>query len=217
MLFASVTYDLHGQTALLSDHSTTVSKLDYDRLYIDPLLKPLFTVSRLLDASFDALVESRSTDSDQNLFTQRAIHLGSVILEAGKRSASKRSTVHNTSVWPLPTDLTIKVFSMLDTRSTCIAAATTQVKIILSQFNNHVASKLIERAGNALQWGRFGSDLKLLDSAGIIPMRMSDQAAAIKLAICDDIGEKSYDFTDVAGVLVQMLSKLPEARHDMTK
>ncbi|KAL9996201.1 hypothetical protein Hdeb2414_s0023g00643311 [Helianthus debilis subsp. tardiflorus] len=36
-------------------------------------------------------------------------------------------------------------------------------------------------------------------------MRMSDQSAAIKLAICDDIGERSYDVTDV---LVQMLSKL---------
>lgn len=42
-------------------------------------------------------------------------------------------------------------------------------------------------------------------------MRMSDQTAAIKLAICDDIGERSYDVTDVAGVLVQMLSKLPTA------
>lgn len=66
----------------------------------------------------------------------------------------------------------------------------------------------------SLKWVRFGSDLELLDSPGIIPMRMSDQAAAIKLAICDDIGEKSYDFTDVAGVLVQMLSKLPEANNN---
>ncbi|KAJ0797079.1 putative GTP-binding protein, ribosome biogenesis [Helianthus annuus] len=62
-----------------------------------------------------------------------------------------------------------------------------------------------------LKWVRFGNDLELLDSPGIIPMRMSDQSAAIKLAICDDIGERSYDVTDVAGVLVQMLSKLPTA------
>ncbi|KAK9055776.1 hypothetical protein SSX86_026861 [Deinandra increscens subsp. villosa] len=62
-----------------------------------------------------------------------------------------------------------------------------------------------------LKWVRFGSDLELLDSPGIIPMRMSDQTAAIKLAICDDIGERSYNVTDVAGVLVQMLSKLPTA------
>ncbi|KAK1559052.1 hypothetical protein Q3G72_010062 [Acer saccharum] len=60
-----------------------------------------------------------------------------------------------------------------------------------------------------LKWVRFGKDLEFLDSPGIIPMRISDQAAAIKLAICDDIGEKSYDVTDVAAILVQMLAKIP--------
>ncbi|XVE73135.1 hypothetical protein DITRI_Ditri11bG0093300 [Diplodiscus trichospermus] len=60
-----------------------------------------------------------------------------------------------------------------------------------------------------LKWVRFGKDLELLDSPGILPMRISDQAAAIKLAICDDIGERSYDVTDVAAILVQMLAKHP--------
>lgn len=56
---------------------------------------------------------------------------------------------------------------------------------------------------------RFGKDLEFLDSPGILPMRISDQSAAIKLAICDDIGERSYDVTDVAAILVQMLTRLP--------
>ncbi|XP_027119546.1 DAR GTPase 3, chloroplastic [Coffea eugenioides] len=60
-----------------------------------------------------------------------------------------------------------------------------------------------------LKWVRFGKDLKMLDSPGIIPMRISDQSAAIKLAICDDIGERSYDAADVAAILVQMLSRRP--------
>ncbi|XP_031263790.1 DAR GTPase 3, chloroplastic [Pistacia vera] len=60
-----------------------------------------------------------------------------------------------------------------------------------------------------LKWVRFGKDLEFLDSPGIIPMRISDQAAAIKLAICDDIGERSYDVTDVAVILVQMLARIP--------
>lgn len=59
------------------------------------------------------------------------------------------------------------------------------------------------------RWVRFGKDLKLLDSPGILPMRISDQAAAIKLAICDDIGERSYDVADVAAILVQILTRLP--------
>ncbi|KAL3506433.1 hypothetical protein ACH5RR_031815 [Cinchona calisaya] len=60
-----------------------------------------------------------------------------------------------------------------------------------------------------LKWVRFGTDLELLDSPGMIPMRIGDQSAAIKLAICDDIGERSYDSADVAAILVQMLSRIP--------
>lgn len=59
------------------------------------------------------------------------------------------------------------------------------------------------------RWVHFGKDLELLDSPGIIPMRISDQSAAIKLAICDDIGERSYDVADVAAILVQVLKKIP--------
>ncbi|KAI5680281.1 hypothetical protein M9H77_01508 [Catharanthus roseus] len=62
-----------------------------------------------------------------------------------------------------------------------------------------------------LKWVRFGKDLELLDSPGIIPMRISDQSAAIKLAICDDIGERSYDVAEVAAILVQMLSRISTA------
>jgi mitochondrial GTPase 1 len=49
----------------------------------------------------------------------------------------------------------------------------------------------------------------LLDSPGILPMRISDQTAAIKLAICDDIGERSYDVVDVGTILVKILMRLP--------
>ncbi|KAL6210546.1 hypothetical protein ACLB2K_015778 [Fragaria x ananassa] len=60
-----------------------------------------------------------------------------------------------------------------------------------------------------LKWVHFRKDLELLDSPGILPMRISDQTAAIKLAICDDIGERSYGVADIASILVQMLARLP--------
>uniref|UniRef100_A0A2P2K089 Mitochondrial ribosome-associated GTPase 1 isoform X1 n=1 Tax=Rhizophora mucronata TaxID=61149 RepID=A0A2P2K089_RHIMU len=65
-----------------------------------------------------------------------------------------------------------------------------------------------------LKWVQFGKDLELLDSPGIIPMRISDQSAAVKLAVCDDIGERSYNFVDVAAILVQLLTQLPAAGRD---
>ncbi|GAB2281252.1 vacuolar diacylglycerol pyrophosphate phosphatase [Dionaea muscipula] len=61
----------------------------------------------------------------------------------------------------------------------------------------------------ALKWVRFGKDLELLDSPGMLPMQISDQSAAVKLAICDDIGERSYDATDIAAILVQILARVP--------
>ncbi|XP_024016624.1 DAR GTPase 3, chloroplastic [Eutrema salsugineum] len=55
-----------------------------------------------------------------------------------------------------------------------------------------------------MKWVKLGKDLDLLDSPGMLPMRIDDQAA------CDDIGEKAYDFTDVAAILVQMLTRILE-------
>ncbi|CAL0304372.1 unnamed protein product [Lupinus luteus] len=68
-----------------------------------------------------------------------------------------------------------------------------------------------------LRWVHFGKDLELLDSPGILPMRINDQSAAVKLAICDDIGERSYDVGDVAAILVQMLTKLPTVGGDVLR
>ncbi|KAL7590455.1 hypothetical protein Lser_V15G37787 [Lactuca serriola] len=151
---------------------------NYDQLNINALFDSLFAVSdsALIDASFDGFVESRSTDSHQNDddFIERAIHLSSVLLEAAKSSARKRSSVHNASVWPLTPDLTIKVFSMLDTQSLFCAGATcsifkmcaidplsyininlgTLIPKIKPKINNNkdaMVSTMIQRVGSALQ------------------------------------------------------------------
>ncbi|GJW95564.1 DAR GTPase 3, chloroplastic, partial [Tanacetum coccineum] len=71
------------------------------------------------------------------------------------------------------------------------------------RLNEQVGQRVIFR------WVCFGS--QILDSPGIIPLRLIDQSTAIKLAICDDIGEKSYNHTNVAGVFIQMLTKPPSA------
>ncbi|XP_052622440.1 F-box protein SKIP17-like, partial [Lactuca sativa] len=162
-------------------------------LNINALFESLFAVSdsALIDASFDGFIESRSTDSHQNDddFIERAIHLSSVLVEAAKRSARKRSSVHNASVWPLSPDLTINVFSMLDTQSLFCAGATCsffkkcaidplcyininlgtltpKIKPKSKDPNNKddMVSKMIQRAGSALQ------SIKL----GVLPPYISD-------------------------------------------
>lgn len=59
--------------------------------------------------SFDRLIDSTPCDADQSLLIDRALKLGSLLLEAGNRSARKRASKHNSLAWVLPPDLTIKV------------------------------------------------------------------------------------------------------------
>ncbi|KAI3732397.1 hypothetical protein L1987_63602 [Smallanthus sonchifolius] len=154
--------------------STTSPELHNDRSENDLALESFLRVSDFdsINTSFDRLIESRSSDSDKNDLIQRALHLGCVLLEAGKHSDRKRSSVHNTVVWPLPPDLTIKVFAMLDTQSVCYAAATCSLFqkcaadplcfadidliTLVPKVNNGVVSSMIRRAGNALQSIKLG-------------------------------------------------------------
>jgi ribosome biogenesis GTPase A len=59
-----------------------------------------------------------------------------------------------------------------------------------------------------LRWVRISETLELLDAPGIIPGRLNDQAAAVKLAICDDIGEASYDRQRVTAAMVDLIKDL---------
>lgn len=66
-----------------------------------------------------------------------------------------------------------------------------------------------------LRWVRISEHLELLDAPGVIPARMEDQEAALKLAICDDIGEASYDNQLVAAALVDLLNYLEAVAPDL--
>ncbi|MBW4578165.1 MAG: ribosome biogenesis GTPase YlqF [Tildeniella nuda ZEHNDER 1965/U140] len=66
------------------------------------------------------------------------------------------------------------------------------------------------RAGitKQLRWVRISDQIELLDAPGVLPSRLTDQDAALKLAICDDIGEAAYDNQRVAASLVDLLKDL---------
>jgi ribosome biogenesis GTPase A len=59
-----------------------------------------------------------------------------------------------------------------------------------------------------LRWIRISEQIELLDAPGVIPANLNDQQKAIKLAICDDIGDASYDNQRVASALVEILQDL---------
>ena len=59
-----------------------------------------------------------------------------------------------------------------------------------------------------LRWIRISDQIDLLDTPGVIPPLLHDQDAAMKLAICDDIGQAAYDNVLVAAEAVDLLIKL---------
>jgi ribosome biogenesis GTPase A len=59
-----------------------------------------------------------------------------------------------------------------------------------------------------LRWIRISDQLELLDAPGVLPSKLTNQQAAVKLAICDDIGEAAYDNQRVTAAFVDLLKHL---------
>ena len=85
--------------------------------------------------------------------------------------------------------------------------------------NRLVRQKVVESARRAgvtrsLRWVRLGQELDLLDAPGVLPPRLDDQQAALRLALCDDIGQAAYDNEAAAQAfaeLLQLLAAVPAA------
>ena len=79
--------------------------------------------------------------------------------------------------------------------------------------NRLVGKKIVvseRRAGvtKQLRWVKISKEIELLDAPGIIPWRLENQHDAVKLAICEDIGQASYDNQIVAAEEINLLIKL---------
>ncbi len=79
--------------------------------------------------------------------------------------------------------------------------------------NRLLQKKVVDSARKAgvtrsLQWVRIGKAIDLLDAPGVLPPRLDNQKAALKLAFCDDIGQGSYDTELIAVSLLKLLNKL---------
>ncbi|KAJ4807737.1 F-box/RNI-like superfamily protein [Rhynchospora pubera] len=147
-----------------------------DRLLQSVLATADPSVSVAIGLSLERLLDSTPLHSDKESLVHGARNIASSLLEASTRFAQKLAIAHNASVWPLPAELTTKVFSLLDTESLCFAAATclhfTQcasdpscyANIDLTRspakVTNPVVSTMIQRAANNLHSIKLGSLLQ---------------------------------------------------------
>jgi ribosome biogenesis GTPase A len=79
--------------------------------------------------------------------------------------------------------------------------------------NRLLKRRVVESARRAgvtrqLRWVRISETLELLDAPGVIPTRIHKQEDALKLAICEDIGEAAYENQQVAVALIEFLQDL---------
>lgn len=94
---------------------------------------------------------------------------------------------------------------------------------LINRLLNRRVVESARRAGvtRQLRWVRISDQLELLDAPGVLPSKLRDQAAALKLAICDDIGEAAYDNQRVASAFIDLWKQLqieaPEAVSDGLK
>ncbi len=78
---------------------------------------------------------------------------------------------------------------------------------LINRLVNKKVAQSSRRAGvtRSLKWIRIDQQLDLLDAPGVLPPQLEDQEVAIKLAICDDIGQAAYDVESVAKRFLQIL------------
>ena len=86
--------------------------------------------------------------------------------------------------------------------------------------NRLLGRRVVESAARpgvtrSLRWVRISDQLELLDAPGVIPARLENQDAALKLAICDDIGQASYDNQLVASAFVDLLNEIQATAPDL--
>ncbi|MGB3510850.1 MAG: ribosome biogenesis GTPase YlqF [Microcoleaceae cyanobacterium] len=79
--------------------------------------------------------------------------------------------------------------------------------------NRLLNRKVVESARRAgvtkqLRWVRISDEIELLDAPGVIPSRIKNQENAIKLAICEDIGNAGYDNQRVVASMIDLLMSL---------
>ncbi len=88
---------------------------------------------------------------------------------------------------------------------------------LINRLLNRRVVESARRAGvtRQLRWVRISDQLDLLDAPGVLPSQLRDQDAALKLAVCDDIGEAAYDNQRVAAALVDLLKEIEAETPEM--
>lgn len=81
---------------------------------------------------------------------------------------------------------------------------------LINRLLNRRVAESARRPGvtRQLKWIRISDEMELLDAPGVIPSRIKNPEDALKLAICEDIGDAAYDNQLIAVSMVDFLTSL---------
>ncbi|XP_057438657.1 F-box protein At4g02733 isoform X1 [Lotus japonicus] len=191
---------------------------------VENLLNAFLSLSDLpslsLDLSFENLLQSMPAPHDSSDLIDRALKMGSLLLHVANHSSRKRASHHNSLSWPLSHDLTIKVFSMLDTQSLCYASASCSffskcakdpmcyanldLTTPVPKVNNAVVATMIQRAGKALRSLKLGVVPGATTSPGCCqPLICAVRNAIVDVSNISWIDKRSRQGRDPSSILTR--------------
>ncbi|CAD5326943.1 unnamed protein product [Arabidopsis thaliana] len=110
--------------------SPLFDSLEFNESHLDSIISSLVTFpdspSLSISSSFDRVLDHLLSSGDvsvQDQLVDRTLEHFSLLLQSTKRCSQKRATLHNSISWFLHSELTVKVFSMVDTKSLMQASA----------------------------------------------------------------------------------------------
>ena len=142
---------------------------------------------RFLEKTANVLLTSANSNKDIS-------NIVSIIIEAGKETIAK---------------LTAKGLLPRPVRVMIIGLPNVGKSSIINKLIGKKKTKTGAKAGltRQQQWVRINPRVELLDTPGIIPMKLENQEAAYKLAMVNSIGEATYDNIEVAKKLLNILKE----------
>ncbi|KMZ71228.1 hypothetical protein ZOSMA_185G00470 [Zostera marina] len=139
---------------------------------VQSLFESLLASNASVDDLLAAILATRNNYLDKISVAEGFSRLGSEMIKASHRYKRRIDSKHNTEMWPFPPDLSVKIFSKLDTRMQCYVSATCYMFNKFAQdplcyahidlrketlnLDNSVVSRMIERAGKHLRSLKLG-------------------------------------------------------------
>ncbi|XP_023636930.1 F-box protein At4g02760 isoform X2 [Capsella rubella] len=131
---------------------------------------------RVLDKVIPSAVGTSHDEFKQDRFLDHTLQLASLLYKSTERCIRKRATLQNSISWPLLPELTIKVFSMLDTKSLIQASACCTMfnkcatdRVCYSHIDLTTAAKHVDNGVVCIMIHRAGKELRSLKLGSISP------------------------------------------------